>query len=264
MGAISDLKRHEKKKHDMKTTAYQEELFNKNKWEFSKSVTRGEFGNEKMSPTFSKVQANQHYSQYSIPNITDFNKIQWFPFIQTEPENANFVPFNTDPIKPKDVFNVLKSANHKSSPGSDGIPYGILFNLPCTHHTLATLFNKVLATGAVPSAWGESILKLIHKKGTTDDPGNFRPIALSNTIVKTLHLILAKRVTTFLTQNKLVDPAVQKAFLPGISGCTEHNAVMEEVIKHIRNSRKTVHIAFFDLADAFGSVPHDLIHHTLE
>ena len=54
--AISDLKKHEKKKHDMKTTAYQEDLFNKNRWEFSKSVTRGEFGKEKKAPTFSKDQ----------------------------------------------------------------------------------------------------------------------------------------------------------------------------------------------------------------
>ena len=121
------------------------------------------------------------------------------------------MPLNTDPIKPRDVFNVLKSSNLKSSPGPDGIPYGILFNLPCTHHTLATLFNKVLATSAVPSAWGESILKPIHKKGTTDDAGKFRPIALLNTIVKTLHPILAKHVTTFFTQNKLLDPTVQSA-----------------------------------------------------
>ena len=250
--AISNLRKHEKKKHDMKTTAHQEDLFNKNRWEFSKSVTRGEFGKEKKGPTFSKDQANQHYAQYSVPTNTDFNKTNWFPFVKTEPENNNFVPFNSDPIGPRDIFDVLKSSNHKSSPGPDGLPYGILFNLPCTHHILATLFNKVLATSAVPAAWGESILKLIHKKGTTDDPGNFRPIALSNIIVKTLHLILAKRVTTFLISNKLVDPSVQKAFLPGISGCTEHNAVMEEIIKHIKNTRKTAHITFSDLADALG------------
>jgi len=129
---------------------------------------------------------------------------------------------------------------------------------------MATLFNKVLATSAVPTQWGESIIKLIHKKGTTDDPGNFRPIALSNTVIKTFHLILANRTTTYLTKNKLIDPSIQKAFLPGISGCTEHNAVMEEVIKHIKSKKLTAHIAFFDLADAFGSIPHDLILHTLQ
>ena len=110
------------------------------------------------------------------------------------------------------MLGVLKSANLNSSPGPDGLPYGILFNLPCTHHTLATLFNKVLATSAVPATWGESSLKLIHKKGTTDDPGNFRPIALSNTIVKTLHLILAKRVTSFLVKTSWLTLPSRKHF----------------------------------------------------
>jgi hypothetical protein len=193
-------------------------MFSKNRWEFSKSVCRGEFGKESIEPTFTKDTANQHYSTYSTEIRTDFNKLQWFPFIPTAPDSPDFTEFNMSPIKPKEVFKVLKAANHKSSPGPDGIPYGILFNLPCTHHVLATLYKKVLVTGAVPGSWGESILKIIHKKGTTDEPGNFRPIALSNTVVKTLHLILAKRMTTFLTQNKLIYPAVQKAFLPGISG----------------------------------------------
>jgi hypothetical protein len=262
--AISDLKKQEKKKEELKTTLHQEKLFQKNRWEFSKSVCRGELGKENLAPTFNSNTANTHYNSYSTPTVTDFSKTHWFPLIHNSPGDTNFTDFNMSPIRPKDIFGVLKAANHKSSPGPDGITYGILFNLPSTHHILATLFNKVLATSAVPETWGESILKLIHKKGTTDDPGNFRPIALSNSVVKTFHLILAKRFTTYLTSNKFIDPKIQKAFLPGISGCTEHNVVMEEVIKDIKSRRKTVHIAFFDLADAFGSVPHDLIHHTLQ
>jgi len=39
---------------------------------------------------------------------------------------------------------------------------------------------------------------------------------------------------------------------------------MDEIIKDARSKNKTLHITFFDLADAFGSVPHELIHHTLE
>ena len=223
----------------MKTTSYQEGLFKKNPWEFSKSVCRGEFGKENLAPTFSREKANQHYtSNYSTEKITNLPDIHWFPEVKTGPQDPNFKPFDMSPIRPKDVSNVLRHANHKSSPGPDGLPFGILHHMPSTHHVLATLFNKVLATNAVPSQWGESIIKLIHKKGTTDDPGNFQPIALSNTIVKTFHLILANRTTSFLIVNKLVDPAIQKAFLPGISGCTEHNAVMEEVIKHVK-SKKT-------------------------
>ena len=47
-------------------------------------------------------------------------------------------------------------------------------------------------------------------------------------------------------------------------GCTEHVTVISEIIKHIKAKKKTVHIAFFDLADAFGSVPHDTIFHAFE
>ena len=38
---------------------------------------------------------------------------------------------------------------------------------------------------------------------------------------------------------------------------------MEEIIKDARTRNRTVHITFFDLEDAFGSVPHNLIQETL-
>ena len=39
---------------------------------------------------------------------------------------------------------------------------------------------------------------------------------------------------------------------------------MEEIIKDAKHKSKTKHITFFDLEDAFGSVPHSLIQTTLE
>ena len=46
-------------------------------------------------------------------------------------------------------------------------------------------------------------------------------------------------------------------------GCIEHNLTMEEIIKDARKQKRTAHITFFDLEDAFGSVPHNLIQETL-
>ena len=89
-------------------------------------------------------------------------------------------------------------------------------------------------------------------------------IALSGCIGKTFHLLLAERLTTFLTSNKLIDPELQKAFLPGINVCIEHNIVMEEIIRDAKHNKKTAHITFFDLEDAFGSVPQLLIDNTFE
>jgi len=95
-------------------------------------------------------------------------------------------------------------------------------------------------------------------------PENYRMIALSSTIGKLLHLILADRMSKFLVQNNFIDPKLQKGFLSGINGCIENNICLEELILHARQNHKTLHCTFVDLQDAFGSVPHALIKHTME
>ena len=82
-------------------------------------------------------------------------------------------------------------------------------------------------------------------------------IALSSCISKTFHLLLNKRLTSSLLENKLMDPTMQKAFLPGIMHIAHSN-------KDARKKKKTAHITFFYLEDAFGSVPHSLIQETLK
>ena len=99
---------------------------------------------------------------------------------------------------------------------------------------------------------------------TIKDPRNFRMIALTGTIGKCFHLILSERLSTYLTSNKFIDNSLQKAFLPGINGCIEHNIVLDEIVKDAKHNKKTVHLTFFDLKDDFGSVPHSLIFKTLK
>ena len=67
------------------------------------------------------------------------------------------------------------------------------------------------------------------------------------------------RFSKFLTGNGFIDVETQKAFVGGLSGCQDHNLVMGEVINHAKSNGRTVHITWFDLEDAFGSVSHDLI-----
>ena len=50
-----------------------------------------------------------------------------------------------------------------------------------------------------------------------------------------------------------------KAFLRKISGCQDHNLIMGEIINHAKANKRTAHMTWFDLEDAFGSVSHDLI-----
>ena len=52
-------------------------------------------------------------------------------------------------------------------------------------------------------------------------------------------LLLNTRLTSFLLSNKLIDPTMQKAFLPGINGCIEHNMALDEIIKALWFNRGT-------------------------
>lgn len=158
---------------------------------------------------------------------------------------------------------MLKKSN-SSSPGPDGISYAIIKKLPCLHHILATLYNKVLVSAATPSTWTSSKITLIYKKGHDSDPQNFRMIALSCTMGKIYHQIMGNRTVDYMTANKFIDPSIQKAFIQKINGTIEHNILLHEIINHAKANHKTVHISFFDLEDAFGSVSHELIEYSLK
>ena len=96
-----------------------------------------------------------------------------------------------------------------------------------------------------------------------DNPSNFRMISLTSCIGKLFHQIVANRIESYLLTNHLLDCETQKAFLKGINGCIEHTTIMRELIADARSRKQTIHVTFFDLADALGSVEHNLIDHTL-
>ena len=170
------------------------------------------------------------------------------------------------PIRPKDIKQVLGSKSSNSAPGPDGISYGILKKLPSIHHFLATLYSKLLLNQnpTPPSTWTEAKVILLHKKDSLDNPENFRMIALSSVFGKIFHQIIVSRLEKYLTKNEFVDTTTQKGFMKGVSGCVDHNVIVHEVIKHAKANKKTAHFTWFDLQDAFGSVPHTLIDHILE
>jgi hypothetical protein len=172
--ALNDLKHREKIKSQNKTAVFQEKQFNKNRWKFSKQVVNGTFGSDEKQPSFNKAAADDFYPRtYSVPKVINLENLNWITQTGIAPDSPDFAPFDNTPIKPKDIKRVLTKANLKSAPGPDGIPYGVLLKLESCHHILATLFNKVFSMGSPPSSWGESVVKLAHKKDDTADPSNF-------------------------------------------------------------------------------------------
>ena len=123
----------------------------------------------------------------------------------------------------------------------------------------------MLMEGDPPESWSKSTVTLIHKAGDTSDPHNFMMISLTSCVGKVFHQIFSDKISLYLLCNNLVDSSTQKAFLKGINGCIEHTFVINELLANARNKKKkTIHVTYFDSADAFGSVEHNLINHTLQ
>ena len=253
---VSHIKKQRERRQREGETRGQEKSFSNNFWAFSKKAVNGLIGKEEERPSFGKEFADEWYkNRYSIPVPLAPEALSWFPRL---PEGLT--QFDMRLIRPRDVKEVLSKKKASSSPGDDGIFYGHLKNLESSHHFLATLFSKTLLSSPSPwEGWGASSIVLIHKAGDVGEPSNFRPIALTSCIGKVFHQILSERICKYLVTNGFIDSQVQKAFIGNLSGCQEHNLLKREIINHAKASKKTAHITWFDLEDAFGSVSHDLI-----
>ena len=235
-------------------------MYRQDFWKFSKQCCQGTIDDAIQKPTFTKPEADDYYpKKYSNAKPLIDEKIRWFPQIPSETTDTSS-HFDLSPIRPKLIKQILANKKATSAPGPDGLIYGLLRKLPCTQHFMSTLFTKLLISGEPPESWSSSRVSLIYKANSTADPANFRMISLTPCVGKLFHQIMAERTATFLCKNGIIDDSTQKAFLRGINGCIEHTQTMHELLASARLNKKTIHITFFDLADAFGSVEHDLIY----
>ena len=93
-------------------------------------------------------------------------------------------------------INQLKNGKAK---GWDDIPNEFFKNAPdYLLQCLLILFNKVLATGVLPSGWNSGIVTLIHKLGPKEILGNYRPLTVNISISMLYGRLLNKRLVLSL------------------------------------------------------------------
>lgn len=61
-----------------------------------------------------------------------------------------------------------------------------------------------------------------------------------------------------------MDTCIQKGGIPGFSGCLEHTGILNQLICEAKESKGNLIVVWLDLANAYGSMPHDLINAALE
>ena len=134
---------------------------------------------------------------------------------------------------------------------------------PYLRSYLTEIIRSVWLSGTIPSEWKKACTILIHKKGETNDPSNFRPITLESVPLKVFTSCLRNAIFSFLSNNNLIDHQIQKGFTSKLSGTLEHTAQMANIIKKAKTKQRSLIITLLDLKNAFGEVHHNLIQEVL-
>ena len=142
---------------------------------------------------------------------------------------------------------------HDTAVGCDDIHYQFLKHLPFRSlDSLLRIFNKVWRTGILPDSWKEAIVVPIPKPGKdSTNPGNYRPIALTSCICKTMERMVNDRLVWFLEKNKLI-VTVQSGFRKQ-RGTLDHLVRFETFIREAFIKKEHVVSVFFDLESAYDT-----------
>ena len=173
-------------------------------------------------------------------------------------------PFNDKQPTLEEIKKVVKKARAKSAPGPNGIPYLLYKRCPKVLAWLHRMLKSAWRNKKISTEWMRAEGVYIPKEQDSTTINQFRPISLLNVEGKIFFSVMAARLTSYLLENKYLDVSVQKGGIPGVSGCLEHATMIWDAIQKAKTGRKNLDIVWLDLANAYGSVPHDMIQLSLQ
>ena len=198
-----------------------------------------------LAESFSKNSSSQNYSN-SFQKIKD----------RKERNPPNFFSDNSENYNKPFLLNELKDALNKSNEtaaGPDGLYYQLLTHLPqdCLK-ILLQLLNTIWLSGKIPSSWKEATVVPIPKPNKDlSDPTNYRPIALTSCLCKTMERMVNDRLIWVLESKKLLSK-FQCGFRKDHS-TLDHLVRFEHFIREAFARKKQVLAVFFDLEKAYDT-----------
>ena len=127
---------------------------------------------------------------------------------------------------------------------------------------LDKLYTRSLEYGEIPDDWKRANVVPIFKKGSKEDPNNFRPVSLTPVVCKILEKIVKKGICQHLEREGLISDA-QHGFRSGRSCLTNLLDFLEFVTDQV-DKGENVDIIYLDFSKAFDKVPHRRLVHKLK
>ncbi|XP_053395771.1 uncharacterized protein LOC128555950 [Mercenaria mercenaria] len=224
-----------------------------NPFKFSKSL----FDKEKSGKLESSIEEVQQYLRDTHSDPQREEPLGDCPI--TEAETPPTTPLDIKEPTFQEVKDVVRKARAGSAPGPNGIPYKVYKMCPYLLRRLWSLLRVIWRKGKIPDCWQHAEGIFIPKEKNSTHINQFRTISLLNVEGKIFFAVLSRRLTSYLTANKYIDMSVQKGGVPGFSGCVEHTSAISQLIREAKVNNSDLTVVWLDLANAYGSIPHQLI-----
>ena len=189
----------------------------KNLWgyvkEFIKKLNQilPNFNREICTNYFSKIlRTTRPLRSYVIP--------EWIPKF-----SRPTIDFRREPPSYQEIAKIIRKMKASVSPCPlDQVSVICLKRCPYLRTYLTAIVVEIWKSGHIPVTWKKAVSIVIHKKGDSDKPENFRPITLEPVLLKVFTSLLRDRIYGFLQENNCIECQIQKGFVQRLSGTLEH------------------------------------------
>ena len=172
------------------------------------------------------------------------------------PRGDPLPPMPNITISENGVLKLLKNIKPNKATGPDELPAKVLRD--CAHElapAIASFFQQSLDEGRVPDDWKQQRVHPIFKKGSRSDPGNYRPVALTSILCKTLEHIISSNINDHLERHSWL-ACFQHGFRK-FQSCESQLLITTTDIFNTMESRGITDAVVLDFSKAFDKVPHE-------
>lgn len=153
------------------------------------------------------------------------------------------------------VSKLLNSLNENKAHGPDNIPSKLLKILGgnCDFvEAVVDLLNQCIKEKKIPSIWKTAIVIPLHKKGSMQEAGNYRPVSLTCILCKIYENVIKEYITERLYEKITTS---QHGFMAGKS-CISNLLETTDCIMDMLDETNCSDVIYFDFKKAFDQVSH--------
>jgi Reverse transcriptase (RNA-dependent DNA polymerase) len=175
-------------------------------------------------------------------------------------QTSSVIPFQFDPAlcTTEEVEEIISNMSNSSAMDAYSLSNKILkIHRAQVSHILSNLINEAVEKSLFPDVLKLAIVKPLHKGGDKLNPSNYRPIAILPIISKVFESFIAKRLTSHLSRNEIIDD-FQFGFVQKSNTETATLHLLSRVYDNLERKLFTA-ILFIDISKAFDCVDYDLL-----